>query len=51
MSKNIEHDIDAKQEIFAQDIFDLGYILLISATGGLDLINQEVLDFNGHEDS
>jgi serine/threonine protein kinase len=40
-----------KKEIFAQDIFDLGYILLVSATGGLDLINQEALDFSTRGDS
>jgi hypothetical protein len=33
------------KEVFAQDIFDLGYILLISAVGGLDLLSAEVLDF------
>lgn len=38
-------------EIFAQDIFDLGYILLISAIGGLDLINHEGLDFSDHKDT
>lgn len=40
-----------KKEIFAQDIFDLGYILLVSATGGLDLINHEALDFSSRGDS
>ena len=48
---NSDHDNETKNEVFSQDIFDLGYILLIAATGGLDLINQEVLDFTGAEDS
>lgn len=39
------------KEVFAQDIFDLGYILLISAIGGLDLINHEDLDFKDHQDT
>ena len=47
---NSDHDNETKNEVFAQDVFDLGYILLIAATGGLDLINQEVLDFNGAQD-
>lgn len=40
-----------KKEIFAQDIFDLGYILLVSAIGGLDLINHESLDFTKTKDA
>lgn len=42
---------DSNKEIFAQDVFDLGYILLVSATGGLDLISNEALDFSNHGDS
>mmetsp|Transcript_21359 Transcript_21359/g.20988 ORF Transcript_21359/g.20988 Transcript_21359/m.20988 type:complete len:163 (+) Transcript_21359:454-942(+) len=40
-----------KREIFSQDIFDLGYILLVSAIGGLDLINHESLDFSNTKDA
>lgn len=40
-----------KKEIFAQDIFDLGYILLVSAIGGLDLINHESLDLSNTKDA
>lgn len=40
-----------KKEIFAQDIFDLGCILLVSAIGGLDLINNESLDLTNTKDS
>lgn len=39
------------KEVFAQDIFDLGYILLVSAIGGLNLINHEKLDFKNAKDS
>jgi serine/threonine protein kinase len=39
------------KEVFAQDIFDLGYILLISAVGGLDLVYSEELDFTKTEDA
>ena len=46
-----ENNEKASKEVFAQDIFDLGYILLVSATGGLDLINHEELDFNNRGDS
>jgi hypothetical protein len=46
-----DHDDEAQKEVFAQDVFDLGYILLISSTGGLDLINQEALDFSDHGDT
>ena len=28
----------------AQDIFDIGYFLLVAATGGLELLNQETCD-------
>lgn len=28
-----------KNELKAQDIFDIGYILLVAATGGLDLFS------------
>ena len=49
---DVESDKEkVEKEIFAQDIFDLGYILLVSATGGLDLINHEALDFNTRGDS
>ena len=40
-----------KKEVFAQDIFDLGYILLISAIGGLDLLNHDEIDFNDTQDT
>ena len=40
-----------RKEVFAQDIFDLGYILLVSAIGGLDLINHEELDFRDTKDT
>lgn len=40
-----------KKEIFAQDIFDLGYILLISAIGGLDLLNHDAIDINDTQDT
>lgn len=40
-----------KDELKAQDIFDLGYLLLVAATGGLDLINQETLDLQTSERS
>ena len=46
-----EHDEESTKEMFAQDIFDLGYILLVSATGGLDLINHEELDFSNFSKS
>ena len=39
------------KEVFAQDIFDLGYILLISAVGGLDLVYSEELDFTKTKDA
>jgi hypothetical protein len=46
MSALNEHD---KNELKAQDIFDIGYFLLVAATGGLDLFNQETLDLNLEE--
>lgn len=41
----------SKGELFAQDIFDLGYILLICAIGGIDIINPEVLDLKEKGDT
>jgi hypothetical protein len=46
-----DQDEESTKEMFAQDIFDLGYILLVSATGGLDLINHESLDFSKKDDT
>ena len=46
-----DHDADVIKELYAQDIFDLGYLLLIAATGGLDLTNQELLDSENYGDS
>lgn len=40
-----------RKEVFAQDIFDLGYILLVAAIGGLDLINHEELDLRDTKDT
>jgi hypothetical protein len=31
------------QELKAQDIFDIGFILLVCATGGLELLEEELL--------
>lgn len=41
----------SKGELFAQDIFDLGYILLICAIGGIDIINPEVLNLKEKGDT
>jgi len=38
-----------KNELKAQDIFDIGYMVLVAATGGLDLFNQQTLDLNMNE--
>ena len=40
-SFNSDSDNSAMQ---AKDVFDLGIVLLVSAVGGLELFNQEVLD-------
>ena len=37
-------DESDKSELKAQDIFDIGYLLLVAATGGLELLNQETCD-------
>ena len=50
-NENTEASDKYNKEIFAQDIFDLGYMLLISAIGGLDLINHEALDVNDYKDT
>lgn len=46
-----EGSIKYRKEIFAQDIFDLGYILLVAAIGGLDLLTQEEIDFSDTKDT
>lgn len=43
--QNPQTDSD-KNELKAQDIFDIGYFLLVAATGGLELFNQETFDAN-----
>ncbi len=39
----------SSEEQKSQDVFDLGHILLVAATGGLELLNQEALDFPKEE--
>lgn len=31
-------------ELKSQDIFDIGYLVLVAALGGLDLLNHDTLD-------
>ena len=50
-SDSTDQDTDTKKEIFAQDVFDLGYILLVCATGGLDLIIQDSVESQDYGDS
>ena len=38
------------EELKAQDIFDLGHILLVAATGGLELLNQDSLQVTPTEE-
>lgn len=50
-SEKADQDADMIKELYAQDIFDLGYLLLIAATGGLDLTNQELVDSEEYGDT
>lgn len=47
--KKMSTNENDKNELKAQDIFDIGYILLVAATGGLDLFSQETLDLKMNE--
>lgn len=44
MMKMSTHSDADRSELFAQDVFQLGIVLLISATGGMDLLNQDNMD-------
>lgn len=47
--KKMSANENDKNELKAQDIFDIGYMVLVAATGGLDLFNQQTLDLNMNE--